>query len=66
MSGFGFAFKPADHRVSVGLDLSDGTYLDGPLQSSSPDLDGNDDRSIIIGRPVKICPAEAEAVSIGM
>ena len=33
VSGWGFAFKRAGHRVFVGLDLRDGTYLDGPLQS---------------------------------
>lgn len=61
VSGWGFAFKRAGHRVFVGLDLKDGTYLDGPLQSFSPDLDENDERSITIGRPVKIRPAKADA-----
>lgn len=51
-----------DHSVFVGLDLRDGTCLDGPLQSFIPGLDGNDERSIMSGRPVKIFPAETEAV----
>ena len=49
VSGWGFIFKRRDHRVFVGLDLRDGTYLYGPLQSFSPDLDENDERSITIG-----------------
>ena len=57
LSGWGFAFtKRPDHRVYVGLDLKDGTYLYGPLFAFSTDLEENDARSIQIGRPVKIRP----------
>ena len=57
LSGWGFAFtKRPHHRVYVGLDLKDGTYLYGPLFAFSTDLEENDARSIQIGRPVKIRP----------
>ena len=57
LSGWGFAFtNRPQHRVYVGLDLKDGTYLFGPLFAFSTDLEENDARSIQIGRPVKIRP----------
>ena len=44
----------SDHRVFLGLRLKDGTYLYGPLSSSSTQVEENDERSIQLERPVRI------------
>ncbi len=62
-SGWGVAFheKP-DRMVYVGLRLRDETYLDGPLLSFSSQIEENDQRSIKLGRPVRISfPSATEA-----
>lgn len=54
-SGWGTAFhEQPDRIVYVGLRLKDGTYLDGPLRSFSSQLEENDQRSITLGKPVRI------------
>ena len=59
-SGWGTAFhEQPDRIVYVGLLLRDGTYLDGPLRSFSSQLEENDQRSIRLGRPVRIRTPEA-------
>ena len=48
--------------VYVGLRLRDETYLDGPLLSFSSQIEENDQRSIKLGRPVRISfPSATEA-----
>ena len=62
VSAWGYAFRDdQDHRVYVGLRLKDGTYLYGPLAAFNSQLEENDERGLVLDRPVKIrTPSEKE------
>ncbi len=55
-SAWGHAFQDhdQDHCVYLGLRLKDGTYLYGPLAAFNPQLEENDERGLVLSRPVMI------------
>lgn len=52
--GRAFSGHDRDHRVYLGLLLKDGTYLYGPLASFNPQLEENDERDLVLNRPIVI------------
>lgn len=52
--GHAFGSHERDHRVYLGLLLKDDTYLYGPLASFNPQLEENNERDLVLSRPIMI------------
>ena len=60
-SDWSYAFEDhPGHCVYVGLRLQDGTYLYGPLMAFNPRFEENNERGLILGRPIRIRTPSAE------
>lgn len=62
-SDWSYAFEDhPGHCVYLGLRLQDGTYLYGPLMAFNPRFEENNDRGLVLGRPIQIRTPSAEGL----
>ena len=60
-SNWSLAFRDDQEQcVYLGLRLKDGTYLYGPLAAFNPQFEENDERSLMLSRPVQIRTSSSE------